>query len=278
MTTSTAAVPDDAITPDAAGADWPLGDVTRMISRGGLTGLIVGFLACGIGVRLVMRLAALLVPEANGQFTENGNVIGLITADGTTFLIVGGTLVGLLAATIWVVVSPWVPGSGLRRAILTVPIAIALGTAGLVDGHNPDFDVLHHDPVVIASLIGLVAIIGFLFAIVDSWLERVLPRPIRSRPPAFSAGAYALLSVIGAVLIAPMVALAYFTSKDGPTVLMGMALAVVAAATITTWARRIRGEPPTTPRVVRTGRLGLAAAVVLGYATIIPEIAEALGA
>jgi hypothetical protein len=277
MTTTATAAPQTAAPNEAATADWPLGEITRSIARGGLTGLIVGLVGCGIGSRLVMRLAALLVSGAKGSITENGNVIGVITADGTQFLLLGGTLVGLLAGTIWVVVSPWIPGSGLGRAILTIPIAIALGTAGLVDGHNPDFVVLRHDPAVIASLIALVGIIGFLFAIVDSWLERALPHPVRSRPPSASAGGYALLSFIGAVLIAPLVALAYFTSKDSLTVLMGIVIAVIAAATVTTWARRIRGREPRTRGVVLTGRLGLGAAVVLGYATIIPEVAQALG-
>jgi hypothetical protein len=258
---------------------WAWGDIIRSISRGGLTGLIVGVLACGIGVRLVMRLAALLVPDANGRITENGNVVGVITGDGTLFLVLAGTLVGLLAGTIWVVVSPWIPGSGLRRAILTIPIAIALGTAGLVDGHNPDFVVLGHDPAVVASLIGLVAIIGFLFAIVDSGLEHVLPRadgPARPIRPATVV--YALLSIVGAVLIAPMVALAYLTSKDLPTVLMGLLIGATAVATVVSWSRQVRGLPPRPPRVLLAGRLSLAAAVALGYVTIIPEVAEALGA
>jgi hypothetical protein len=257
---------------------WAWGDIIRSISRGGLTGLIVGVLACGIGVRLVMRLAALLVPEANGLLTENGNVVGVITSDGTLFLVLAGLLVGLLAGTIWVVVSPWIPGTGWRRAILTVPIAIGLGTAGLVDGSNPDFAALGHDPAVIVSLIGLVGIIGFLFAILDSGLDRVLPpadgptRPVR---PATAV--YALLSVVGAVLIAPMVAIAYLTSKDLPTVLMGLLIGAIAIITVVSWSRQVRGLPPRPPRVLLAGRLSLAVAVAFGYVTIVPEVAQALG-
>jgi len=48
-------------------------DAFRDITRGGLAGLIVGVLLAGIGGRVVMRLAALLVPAADGAFTENGN-------------------------------------------------------------------------------------------------------------------------------------------------------------------------------------------------------------
>ena len=165
---TTAAAPALPTTDDeTAAAGWPAGAIMRDISRGGLTGAIVGLVAMGIGGRLVMRLAALLVPEATGAFTENGNRIGTITQDGTAFLILGGLIVGLLAGTIWVVISPWIPGRGLGRAVLTMPIAVAIGAAGLVDGSNPDFFILRHDPRVVASLIGLVAFTGFLFAVVD---------------------------------------------------------------------------------------------------------------
>lgn len=51
----------------------PSMDAFRDITRGGLAGLIVGVLLAGIGGRVVMRLAALLVPAADGAFTENGN-------------------------------------------------------------------------------------------------------------------------------------------------------------------------------------------------------------
>ena len=143
-----------------------------------------------------MRLAALLVPEASGASTENGNTIGTITSDGSLFLVIGGLFIGLLAGTIWVIVSPWIPGAGLRRVLITVPIAIGLGTAGLVDGDNPDFFILRHDPRVIAALIALVGIIGAMFAVVDDWLEGRLPPATKERPG--SRGLYGLISLLGA--------------------------------------------------------------------------------
>src|SRR4029079_16803341 len=42
--------------------DLALGETLREITRGGLAGLIVGVLLAGVGGRLVMRLAALMVP------------------------------------------------------------------------------------------------------------------------------------------------------------------------------------------------------------------------
>ncbi len=277
---SAPAIPElaDGATGDTATADWPAGTILRDISRGGLTGAIVGLVAMGIGSRLVMRLAALLVPEATGATTENGNRIGTITADGSLFLVVGGILVGLLAGTVWVAISPWIPGRGMRRALVTAPIAVALGAAGLVDGSNPDFFVLRHDPRVVWTLIGLVALIGFLFAVVDDWLDRHLPQARRGRRPiGLATPIYILLTVIGCALIAPMTILAYLTSKDVPTVLIGIALFAVGAVTIVSWGDRLHGNPVPSTRLRRAGRLTLLVAVTIGLATIIPEVAGALG-
>ena len=65
------------------GESTPTAGIVRDIARGGLAGLAVGIVLGGLGGRLVMRLAALLVPTATGFFTENGNQIGVITFGGS---------------------------------------------------------------------------------------------------------------------------------------------------------------------------------------------------
>jgi len=47
----------------------PANEILREITRGGVAGLIAGVLVAGVGGRLVMRLAALLVPESAGSLT-----------------------------------------------------------------------------------------------------------------------------------------------------------------------------------------------------------------
>jgi hypothetical protein len=153
-------------------ADAAIGDILRDIARGGMTGLIVGLVGIGIGGRIVMRLAALLVPGSDGAVTENGNRIGSITLGGSLGLVILGLFLGAAVATIWVVISPWIPGVGLRRALLAMPIAVGLGASGLIEGPNPDFVVLDHDRGVVGLLILLLAVIGLLFALVDDALDR----------------------------------------------------------------------------------------------------------
>src|SRR4051794_13712655 len=85
-------------------------DILREIARGGLAGLLAGVIVGGLGGRLAMRAATLLLPEAVGRITENGNRIGDVTFDGTVALVIfGGLLAGVLAASTWVVIQPWLP-------------------------------------------------------------------------------------------------------------------------------------------------------------------------
>lgn len=253
----------------------PLGGIARDIARGGLAAILVGLVGCGLGSRLAMRLAALLVPESAGSITENGNLIGTITFDGSLFLIVGGLFIGLLGGVIWVAISPWIPGTGLRRAVLAAVIGIGLGTAGLVDGANPDFVLLRHDPRVVASLVALVGLIGFGFAVVDGWLERRLPT-VTARRTA-SASLYELLSLLGVLVILPFTVFVYAASENRATVIQGVLLGVVAIVTLSWWNGRLRGRPDRTPRQVAAGRLALIVAVGFSYATLLPDVIEAIG-
>jgi len=254
----------------------PLGGITRDIARGGLAALLVGLVGCGLGSRLVMRLAALLVPESRGFITENGNQIGTITLDGSLSLVMSGLFIGLLGGVIWVAISPWIPGTGLRRAGLAAFIGIGLGAAGLIDGANSDFNVLQHDPRVVASLIVLVGLIGFGFAAVDGWLERRMPPVTTQR--TWSASAYELITVLGVLIILPFTVFVYAASENRATVVQGILLGAVAIATLAWWVRRLRGRPDRSPRRMLVGRLALVALVGYSYATLIPDVVEALGA
>jgi hypothetical protein len=143
MLDSIADAPVAAPSLDARPAVWPLGQLIRDIARGGIAGIIVGVFVAGLGGRVVMRVAALLHPNAVGMRTENGEVIGDVTLNGTmALLIFGGLGMGLVAGTIWVAVSPWLPSGRLVRALVTAVAAIALGTPLLVQATNPDFLVL----------------------------------------------------------------------------------------------------------------------------------------
>ena len=174
----------------------PTEAVLREIARGGLAGLVAGVLVAGVGGRIVMRLAALLVPAADGAITENGNVVGTITFGGSLALVLFiGLFFGIVAGSLWVVIQSWLPATALRRTVAAVPVAVALGTVGLVDARNPDFGVLGHSPPVVASLVVLVALFAPVLVLAERWLDGRLPRP-GPTDRAVVAG-YTIVTMIG---------------------------------------------------------------------------------
>jgi hypothetical protein len=272
--TSATATPDVETTTGgtAASTPWPLGDVLRDISRGGIAGLIVGLVVGGLGGRIAMRLSALAVPAATGSFTENGNRIGTITLGGSLGLIIGvGLIASLFLATIWVTISPWLPGPSLVKGLLAAPIAVAFGSAGLIDGNNLDFVVLRHDPVVVGILLTTVALTAPAMAVTDAWLDRRLPAPGSSTSRAGTA--YALLSTIGAFVGGILMLQAVASQESRP---LGLTIIAVGIITIGWWRRRVAGlaEPPRT--FVVLARSILVVGTVAGFIVLWPAIRTVL--
>jgi hypothetical protein len=251
----------------------PTNEILREITRGGVAGLIAGVLVAGVGGRLVMRLAALLVPEAAGRFTENGNRIGDITLGGTFALILFvGLFVGVVGGTVWVTVRPWLPESAGLRALISVPIAIALGTKGLVDGANPDFSIFGGSSVLVASLVTLVALFGPILVLAESWLDERLPHA--GEDDRGVIGGYAVVTLLGLFIGSMAVVPSYVASEDFRPA--GLALLVVGGATLASWRSRVVGRP--LPRwIPPVARLAIVIAVIAGSAVALGEVTEAIG-
>ena len=250
-----------------------MGVTLRDIARGGIAGVLTGAFVGGLGGRVVMRAAALEVPGAAGRFTENGNLIGDITLAGSLGLVAFGLAVGLFIGVFWVAVAPWIPGTGVRRALATMPLALAVGAVGLVEGRNPDFRILGHDPLVVGLLLGLVAAIGFVVALLDEALDRRLPRVAGSGRATVVT--YAVLAGLGALFTLPVLAGGLLTGEL-PRAAMGLALAVTAAATLVWWYRRLNGAAAPSDRLTLVARLSLVAVVVLGSIDLAREVGRAL--
>ncbi len=253
-------------------ASWRFGKILRDIARGGIAGLAVGVVVGGLGGRVAMRLIALLIPEATGSSTENGNRIGDITLGGSLGLIIFvGLFVGVFVGVLWVVVSPWLPRSLGLRILVAIPLAISVGAFAVIEGSNPDFRVLGFDPSVLVVLLCWVGLVGASMALVDAWLDRRLPRPRSSTDQA--GGAYIAIAAIGSFLAIGVVA-TFLDEKFRPA---GIALLVSGIATLAWWYLRYRGaeRPPLMLRLLGSG--GVIAAVVLGFALLVPHVRLALG-
>jgi hypothetical protein len=272
MATIPAEIASDMAATDAVDR-WPAGEILRDIARGGLAGLVVGVVVAGLGGRVVMRVAGLLVPSANGSFTENGNRIGDITLAGSVGLIVFvGLLAALIFGVVWVVISPWLPASGVIRGLVAMPIAVALGAFGLIDRGNRDFAILGHDPLVVASLVALVALSGPAMVVADGWLDRRLPHAASA---ASRAGiVYLLLSVVGGLFGGLLLLQAAVGRESQP---LGITIIAVGFVTAAWWYRRVRGQN-SAPRPLRiAARLILLVGTVAGYMVLVPEVTGALG-
>jgi len=252
---------------------WPLGEVLRDISRGGLAGLLVGVIVAGFGGRIVMRIVAMLVPSATGAFTENGNRIGNVTIGGSLGLIVFvGLLAAIFFAVVWVVISPWLPGKGVVRGLVAVPFAVAVGGFGLIERDNRDFAVLGHDPLVVACLLALVASIAPAMALADGWLDRRLPHA-KSRDSA-AASAYLVLSAIGVVLGGLLTFQAATGRESQP---LGITTIVVGIVTLAWWRQRMRGQASPSRAMQIAARSILIVGTVAGYVLLVPHLTGALG-
>lgn len=255
----------------------PTGEVLRDVARGGIAGVVAGIVVGGLGGRLVMRIAALLHPDAVGALTDSGNRVGAITPGGTLTLVLFGLISCAIAGAVWVIVSPWIPGRAGVRALLTAGTAIAIGAPVLIIGRNPDFVILDHDPRVVLLLVALVGSIGLSIALLDSWLDRRLPHAItgQKRPAAF----YAIVTLMGAVLVLPFALLIFLTSDEYQLPLRaGYALLAIGLCTATWWGLRVRGHANAPCGLVIAARGGVLVAVALGVLTSAPHISRALGA
>jgi hypothetical protein len=250
--------------------DGLAGVTLRDIARGGIAGVLTGAVVAGIGGRVVMRLAAVAVPESAASFTENGFVIGSITPAGSLGLIAFGAVTGLVVGAFWVAVATWIPGTGVRRALATMPLAVAVGGVGLVEGSNSDFRVLQNDPLVVAMLLGLVAAVGFVVALADDVLDRWLPAVAGGR-----RGVVAVYAILTAFVTLPILAGGLLTGAP-PRMAMSLALVVAGGATLVWWKRRLDGLAAPSERLTLVARLALVAVVILGLIDLLPEVREAL--
>jgi hypothetical protein len=120
-------------------------------------GLVVGLVVAGLGSRVVMRLLAVADPDASGTITENGNVVGEITAGGSlALLIFVGLPFGLVAGLVVFAVRRWLPQRPAWRGLALAAVLLGLFGGTVIDPDNIDFRLL--EPTGLA-----LALFGLLF-------------------------------------------------------------------------------------------------------------------
>ena len=249
-TTTTTAAPPRSLG-DAMAAR--LRDAAIVVVGAGIAGGLVG----GLGSRLVMRLAALAAPEVRGTLTENGNVVGDITLEGTIALVIfAGLSSTVFGSGAFVVARPWLPRRTLSRGLLFGVFLLALTGPAVVDAANADFVVLGDRVLNVAMFSALFIAFGLVASLAVAVIDRRVPAAAALSPRMWALTAVCALPVVPGVI---GVAVAFASQLGVP--LIGAWLAMISA-----------------PAVDRSGRHSLAQLLRIGATAAMLVIVGLAGA
>lgn len=176
--------------------------------------VVAGFLAGGLGSRLMMLGARLLAPERRGFFTEAGNRVGEVTFEGSLFLIIFiGLFTSLAVGITLAVVGVWVPLERPWSGVLVGAILLALFSPTILDPGNFDFDLLGDQAITVAVIVAMFLAAGVLATVVRDRLKARMPEPTTLRDGAVFVPA----AVLGAVAILLLFAGLGAPAEDGTT-------------------------------------------------------------
>jgi hypothetical protein len=156
--------------------------------------LIAGLLVGGLGPRLVMRLSAMAADDSRiGLLTENGNVVGAITTEGTlALLLFVGLPAGLSMGLFLFLLRSVLPARFLPLWVSLVLLAFA--SPLVIDPGNADFTIVGNGALNVAMFVALFPAFGFCSIWIAERFERWLVQPPLARlAPLTIAG-----SVLGA--------------------------------------------------------------------------------
>jgi hypothetical protein len=168
----------------------------RGVLTGLLSGIVAGLIVGGIGSRVAMRILAAINTDQAGVLTENGNISGQITLDGTMFLLFSGIVFGSLGGLLYVAIRRWLPWQGIwKRLGFGLLLFMTFGRV-LIDGDNKDFALFGPSALAISLFALLCPLYGLAVAsIVDRFHPYVPPLPARR---IAASTAYILLAGVAA--------------------------------------------------------------------------------
>jgi hypothetical protein len=190
----------------------------------GIAGALVG----GLGSRAVMRLAALAAPEVRGALTENGNVVGEITFQGTVALMIfAGLSSAVFGAGAFVVLRPWLPRRTVPRGLVFGAFLLALTGAAVVDKGNADFVILGDRLLNVTMFSALFVAFGLVASCAFTVFERRVPPAASLSPRVWALTAACALPIVPGVI---GVAFAFASNLGLP--LIGAWLAMLVASAV----------------------------------------------
>jgi hypothetical protein len=180
-----------------------------------ISGAIAGIIAGGMGGRVAMRVTALTAGEADqGRITDADEVVGVISFDGTMFLVVAfGIGVGLFGGMLYAGARPWLRGFGLWKGVAFGSLLLASLGWTVIERDNFDFHRFGVATLNVSMFAAIFMAFGVLVALVYELLDRRLPRVTLSLAGAAGLGARAL--GIAALAASVMIAVGIGGSSGG---------------------------------------------------------------
>lgn len=203
--------------------------LVREFGVGALAGAAAGALA-GLGSRIVMRISGLAAgPEAIGQLTESGFVVGDVTFGGTLGIVILGVIGGALGGSVYVALRPWLAPLGRWSGVGLGLLMLAISSEP--DPASRDFRRFGPPLLSIAMFAALSPLAGVVLVPLVAALERydaaVDPsRPVSDRRAAVSGliriagiGVLLFMGLVGVITLLEVGALAFV-----PVALVALAL------------------------------------------------------
>jgi hypothetical protein len=201
-----------------------LRELAIVVVGSGIAGALVG----GLGSRVVMRLAALAAPEVRGALTENGNVVGEITFQGSVALMIfAGLSSAVFGAGAFVVLRPWLPRRTVPRGLVFGAFLLALTGAAVVDKANADFVILGDRLLNVTMFSALFVAFGLVASYAFAVLERRVP-PAASLSPRM----WALTAACALPIVPGVIGVAFVSASNLGLPLIGAWLAMLAASAV----------------------------------------------
>ena len=167
-----------------------------------MAGAIAGFIAAGIGSRVVMFIIATINEDKAGVLTDASAIVGEFSVSGTVSLLVLGTIAGIIGGLLYLGLRRWLwvppPYRGLAFGLLTM---VTIGQP-VFDTANVDFQIFEPVLVVVALFAALFFINGLILA---PLFDRIHPEPSyppSTRVPRVVAGGLGVACALGIVVFA----------------------------------------------------------------------------
>ncbi len=196
-----------------------MGWLARGFTLGLVSGMIAGLIAGGVGSRIAMRISAIMGGQGiAGLETENGNIVGQITPEGTIFLLIFGMFPGIVGGWLFIALRKSIPGPAVCRGLTFGLLLLLILGSIVIDDGNGDFAKLGTPFVNVCMFSMLFVVFGLLVHPISAFADRKLPQVHQGLSKKWSY-------LYAATAVLPLIFLAVATAGIG-----GLGAIVIAAS------------------------------------------------